>query len=109
VDNRREDITDGSISDHLATRFIHVCIYIYIYVCVCVCVCEMARSNNELLTEKIKITAFWDIMPCTVACIRRRAKCTALIYKQTRKPCGKSSMLEKEQYIKVSDQTNKDQ
>jgi len=60
VDNVREDTTDGSISDHLAT------IYIYIYVCVCVC--EMARSNNQLLTEKIKITAFWDIMPCTVAC-----------------------------------------
>lgn len=45
---RREDITDGTISDHLTTRFIHVHI----------CVCEMTRSNNHLLTEKIKITAF---------------------------------------------------
>lgn len=27
-----------------------------------------ARSNNQLCTENTKITAFWDIMPCTVAC-----------------------------------------
>ena len=58
VDNGKEDITDGSIADHLTTRFIHVHI----------CACEMTRSNNQLLTEKITITAFWDIMPCTVAC-----------------------------------------
>jgi hypothetical protein len=57
VDNRRENITDGSISDHLTTGVIHVHN-----------MREMARSINQLLTERIKITAFWDIIPHEVAC-----------------------------------------
>jgi hypothetical protein len=57
VDNGRENITDGSISDHLTTRVIHEH---YMH--------EMAISINQLLTEKIKITAFWDIIPHEVGC-----------------------------------------
>jgi hypothetical protein len=51
----------------------------------------MARGNNKLRIENTKITAFWDIMPCTVACDVTMSKMYCPYLRQTRKPCGKSS------------------